>query len=740
MGSQNHQIEIPAALSRAGGATAAVVAAGAANAWAGRSRSKRKGVEPLRAFENELGVQDPVGFWDPLGLSTDGNAERFKRRRETEIKHGRISMLATMGYITPELVGKLPGYLSPSQKLQFADIPNGLGAISKVPLAGWLQIVLWAAYCEVNAMRTRTDEPGNLGFEPPLLTSEDADMRKKRLSAELANGRLAMMAIMGMLFQDGLTGSAWGDWATYTASPLRAFENELGVQEPVGFWDPLGLSTDGNVETFRRRRETEIKHGRISMLATMGYITPELTGKLPGFLSPSSGLSFSDIPNGLGAISKVPLLGWVQIVLYCAVCEVSGIRSRGENPGQFNFKPPLLTSDDPAMTTKRLNAELANGRLAMMAIIGMFFQDGFTGSAWGDWANYTDSPLRAFESELGVQAPVGFWDPVGLAADGNLDNFKRRREIEIKHGRISMLATMGYITPELTGKFSGYLSPSAGLKFADIPNGLAAVSKVPAVGWLQILIYGGLCEASGWNERGEAPGDFQWKPPLLATDDPELKTKRLNAELANGRLAMMAIIGMFFQDGLTGSAWGDWASYTDSPLRAFENELGVQAPVGFWDPLGLSADGNQETFKRRRETEIKHGRISMLATMGYITPELVGKFPGKLSPSKGIEFVDIPNGLQALSKVPFQGVLQIVAYCAFCEVSGANSRGEEPGNFNFKPPLLTSDDAEVKTKRLNAELANGRLAMMAIIGMFFQDGLTGSAWGDWANYTDSPLR
>ena len=26
----------------------------------------------------------------------------------------------------------------------------------------------------------------------------------------------------------------------------------------------------------------------------------------------------------------------------------------------------------------------------------MFFQDGLTGSAWGDWANYTESPLRAF--------------------------------------------------------------------------------------------------------------------------------------------------------------------------------------------------------------------------------------------------------------------------------------------------------------------------------------------------------
>ena len=93
------------------------------------------------------------------------------------------------------------------------------------------------------------------------------------------------------------------------------------------------------------------------------------------------------------------------------------------------------------------------------------------------------------------------------------------------------------------------------------------------------------------------------------------------------------------QDGLTGSAWGDWANYTASPLRAFENELGaqvgrlvmlkqvalccklscshvcillLQAPLGFWDPLGLSSDGNLYSFKRRRSVEFKHGRISML--------------------------------------------------------------------------------------------------------------------------------
>ena len=39
-----------------------------------------------------------------------------------------------------------------------------------------------------------------------------------------------------------------------------------------------------------------------------------------------------------------------------------------------------------------------------------------------------------------------------------------------------MYATIGYIVPEYY-KFPGYLSPSLGLKFSDVPNGLAALSK-----------------------------------------------------------------------------------------------------------------------------------------------------------------------------------------------------------------------------------------------------------------------
>merc|ERR1712183_1138985 len=99
------------------------------------------------------------------------------RRRSTEVKHGRISMLATMGYITPELTGKFPGYLSKTAGIKFADIPNGLGALSKVPGAGWLQIFFYCFFCELSAGYDRDvkeGKPGNMGWPPPLLAEGDA--------------------------------------------------------------------------------------------------------------------------------------------------------------------------------------------------------------------------------------------------------------------------------------------------------------------------------------------------------------------------------------------------------------------------------------------------------------------------------------------------------------------------------------------------------------------------------------
>merc|ERR1712125_318937 len=192
-------------------------------------------------------------------------------RRVIEIQHGRVSMLACIGYIVPEFV-RFPGYLSPSADLKFEDMPNGLAAAFKMPFVGWSQIIAFAGFVEVTNLMTETRKNAgdyeNFGaFGIPFGKGiEDAAKKEKSLLAEINNGRLAMVAIIGMFFQDGLTGSAWGDWALYEASPLRAtaapnFSNELGVCPPLGFWDPLGLSKFESpavaVEQFKRRRVIE---------------------------------------------------------------------------------------------------------------------------------------------------------------------------------------------------------------------------------------------------------------------------------------------------------------------------------------------------------------------------------------------------------------------------------------------------------------------------------------------------
>ena len=78
-----------------------------------------------------------VGFWDPAGLTADGSVKNFACRRQIYFKHGRVSMLAAIGFITPELAGKLPGYLLPFAGLQFAGVPNGQGDISPGTAAGF---------------------------------------------------------------------------------------------------------------------------------------------------------------------------------------------------------------------------------------------------------------------------------------------------------------------------------------------------------------------------------------------------------------------------------------------------------------------------------------------------------------------------------------------------------------------------------------------------------------------------
>ena len=91
----------------------------------------------------------------------------------------------------------------------------------------------------------------------------------------------------------------------------------------------------------------------------------------------------------------------------------------------------------------------------------------------------------------------------------------------------------------------------------------------------------------------ETPSDYGWK--VLTSANPAERTKKLQSEIANGRLAMIAILAMMFQNGVTGTTGPEmWL------IKAFENELGVQAPTGFFDPVGFTVDGDVASSKRSR--------------------------------------------------------------------------------------------------------------------------------------------
>merc|ERR1719331_1084782 len=160
------------------------------------------------------------------------------------------------------------------------------------------------------------------------------------------------------------------------AAPSRSssgFEGEIGVLPPLGLFDPLGFLSRGP-EVYRRYQEIEIKHGRLSMAATLGVIVTEAGIRLPGDLSPSNGLAYADMPGGLAeAYDTVPLAGWVQIVCLIAALDIAVFRQDpAYAPGDVVQDLPIdwVRYDDPEVKTFKLNAERQNGRAAMFGIIG----------------------------------------------------------------------------------------------------------------------------------------------------------------------------------------------------------------------------------------------------------------------------------------------------------------------------------------------------------------------------------
>merc|ERR1712115_514376 len=188
--------------------------AGSAAAFAPNAQVLRTSVATNMAFESELGVQPPLGFFDPLGLLNDADQERFDRLRYVELKHGRMGMLAFLGNIITRAGIHLPGNIDYSGT-SFDSIGNGWAAISgpnAIPQPGLIQIIILVGFLELGVMKDITGEgefPGDFrnGFIDYGWGRFDEETKLQKRAIELNNGRAAMFGILGLMVHEQLGGS-----------------------------------------------------------------------------------------------------------------------------------------------------------------------------------------------------------------------------------------------------------------------------------------------------------------------------------------------------------------------------------------------------------------------------------------------------------------------------------------------------------------------------------------------------
>jgi len=149
--------------------------------------------------------------FDPLGLSKIASDETLAWFRACELKHSRIAMAAATGWAWVASGGALfPGYISIEQGVTFESLGrNGYAAWDAVPESGKFQILGIIGILELlgeASVKPHYMMPGGTPGKIPLLWDPlgftnklSPEMLARKRTAELKNGRLAMIGVMSFV-------------------------------------------------------------------------------------------------------------------------------------------------------------------------------------------------------------------------------------------------------------------------------------------------------------------------------------------------------------------------------------------------------------------------------------------------------------------------------------------------------------------------------------------------------------
>jgi len=215
-------------------------------------------------------------------------------------------------------------------------------------------------------------------------------------------------------------------------------------------------------------------------------------------------------------------------------------------------------------------------------------------------------PSKSVVGDGSMVGDKGF-DPLGFA--DSVEKLRIYREAELKHGRLAMLAALGWPVSEALDK---PLAAALGMKSllvatpVGIANGVAeggeALLRAPS------LLNGGLSEVS----------PIFWAAVLAFSAATELYATKIQKRA--GFRATLAALGA---EELTGiDIDGDGQVGAPTLLKA-DNYL--PGDLGF-DPLGLYK-GSDEDKRTMQLKEVNNGRLAMMAITGYAFNEAATKIP-----------------------------------------------------------------------------------------------------------------
>jgi hypothetical protein len=198
---------------------AIVALAGSAAAFTPFAAFKKQSTVAKKAFvaEDLPGVLEPVGFFDPAGFAAKADEPTLKRYREAELTHGRVAMLAAVGFLVGEKV-EGSSFLFDSQITgpaisHLAQVPVGFWVALAVAIGATEQYRATVGWVEPENVPVakpgllRADYlPGDIGFDPLGLKPSDPEELKILQTKELQNGRLAMLAAAGFMAQELVDG------------------------------------------------------------------------------------------------------------------------------------------------------------------------------------------------------------------------------------------------------------------------------------------------------------------------------------------------------------------------------------------------------------------------------------------------------------------------------------------------------------------------------------------------------